>query len=194
MRIVRTFGNTNVRHNKMTQTIIQRMIDTKILILSKGQKFWYYSIIFFLLLIPVMTTIDVIKCYVNHTYNSTKPIDFTFGYIWILPALIFYLIQRHRLKFKTIDVSVDYDRFHHAVKQTAKELKWNISEMTNDFVIAQSGFNWKSWGERITIIHDKDKILFNSICDPGKRPSVTSFGMNKLNLRTFEQFIRSKCG
>ena len=177
----------------MTQTNIQRMIDTKTLTLTKGQIFWYYSIIPFLLLIPVMTTIDVFKFYVTHTYNSTSPIDFTFGYIWILPAIIFYFILRNRLKFKIIDVSIDNDRFHHAMKQAANEFKWNISEMTNDFVVAQSGFSWRSWGERITIINDKNKILFNSICDPDKRTSVSSFGMNKVNRRMFEQFITAKC-
>ena len=168
------------------------MVETKTVNLTKGKKFWHYSVVLFLLIIPVMTTIDVFKYYVTHSYSSTKPIDYTFGYLWILPAIIFYFIQRHGLKFKTIDVSVDNDTFHHAVKKTAKELDWNISEMTNDFVIAKSGFSWKSWGERITIIHDKDKILFNSICDPDRMTSVASFGMNKLNRKTFEQFLEPK--
>ena len=165
------------------------MKETRTLILTRAQTFWHYAIIPFLLIAPAMTTIDVFKYYVTHTYNSTKPIDFTFGYIWILPALIFYFIQRHRLKFTVINISVDNNTFHDAVKQTAKALEWDITQMTNEFVVAKSGFSWRSWGEQITILHDNNKILFNSICDPDNRPSVASFGMNKVNRKTFEKFL-----
>ena len=74
----------------MTQVQIQKMNDTKTLTLTRAQTFSHYSIILFLLIAPVMMTIDVFKYYVTHTYTSTKSIDFTFGYIWILPALTFY--------------------------------------------------------------------------------------------------------
>jgi len=173
----------------MTMSKIHRMKDTKILILTRVQTFWRYSVIPFLLIAPIMTTIDVFKYNVTHTYRSTQPIDFTFGYIWILPALIFYFIQKGRLKFKTIDISVGNNNFHHAVMQTAKEPEWNITLMTNEIVVAKTGFSWRSWGEQITILYDKDKILFNSICDPDNRPSVASFGMNKLNRKIFEKFL-----
>jgi hypothetical protein len=172
---------------------IQRMKETGILTLTMGQTFWHYSIIPFLLIVPIMTTIDVFKYYVTHTYISKHPIDFIFGYFWILPSLIFYFIQKSRLKFKTINLTVDDKAFHDAVKQTAKELDWKIQQMTHDIVVAKSGFSWRSWGEQITILHDTDKILFNSICDPDNRPSVASFGMNKVNLKTFEQIIRQQC-
>jgi hypothetical protein len=177
----------------MTQVQIQKMNDTEILTLTRAQTFWHYSIIPFLLIAPVMTTIDVFKYYVTHTYTSTKSIDFTFGYIWILPALIFYFIQKGRLKFRTINISVDNNTFHKTVEQTAKELEWDIEQMANQIVVAKSGFSWRSWGEQITILHNKDKILFNSICDPDNRPSVASFGMNKVNRKTFEKILKDKC-
>ena len=177
----------------MTQPQIQKMIDTKTLILTREQTFWHYSIIPFLLIAPVVTTIDVFKHYIMHTYYSRAPIDFTFGYMWIFPAIIFCFIQKQRLKFQTINVSVDKDAFHCSVKQTAKELKWVITQTTKDFIIANSGAKWGSWGEQITIIHDNDKVLFNSICDPDSRYTVTSFGMNKLNRKTFEKILNQNC-
>src|SRR5579871_340098 len=173
----------------MTKAQIERMTETKTLILTRGQTFWHYSIVPFLLIAPILTTIDVFKFYATHTYNSTKPIDYIFGYFWILPALVFYLIQKHRLKFKTINVTIANNAFHQAVEKTAKELEWDIKQMTNEVVVAKSGFRWRSWGEQITILHDNDKILFNSICDPDNRPSVASFGMNKVNRVTFEKFL-----
>ena len=87
-------------------------------------------------------------------------------------------------------MSVDTDTFHQAVKETAKDLEWQILKKTNTVIVAKSGFSWRSWGERITIIREKDRVLFNSICDPDNRPSVASWGMNKRNRRTFEEHLR----
>jgi hypothetical protein len=176
----------------MTQLQIQRMKETETLVLTKGQTFWHYTIVHFLLIIPVLTTIDVFKYYVTHTYTAVRPIEdlISTGYIWVFPAIAFFFIQKRRLKFKTINFLVDKDNFKEAVEQTAKEMEWTIEKMTNDIVVAKSGFSWRSWGEQITIIWCKDKILFNSICDPDSIPSVTSLGMNRVNRRILEKFLR----
>jgi len=176
----------------MTQAQIHRMQETETLILTKGQTFWHYSLVPFLLIVPVLTTIDVFKYYVTQTYAAARPIEdmISTGYIWIIPAIAFYFIQRRKLKFRTINISVDKNTFIEAVEQTAMELGWTIEKASSDIIIATSGFSWRSWGERITIIRCSDKILFNSICDPDNRPSVASFGMNRVNRRTFEQFVR----
>lgn len=175
----------------MTQIQIQKMKDTETLVLTKGQTFWHYSIVPFLLIFPVLTTIEVFKFYVTHTFSAPRPIKelISTGYIWVLPAIAFYFIQRHRLKFKIINLSVDKNTFENAVEETAKELEWHFVEKTYDIIIAKSGFSWRSWGEQITIIWSKDKILFNSICDPDNRPSVASFRMNKVNRKTFERVL-----
>lgn len=179
--------------SNMTQKQIQKMLDNETLVLTKAQTFWHYSVVPFLLVLPVLTTIDVFKYYVTHTYTGVPSIEdiMSNGYIWILPAIAFYFIQKRRLKFKTINVSVDKDSFNKAVERTAKELEWSIIKNTKDIVVAKSGFSWRSWGEQITIIWSDDKILFNSICDPDNRPSVASFGMNKLNRKTFEESVKN---
>lgn len=168
------------------------MRDTEILVLTKAQTFWHYSIVPFLLVVPILTTIDVFKYYVTRTYSAVRPIEdlISTGYIWVLPAIAFFFIQKRRLKFKTIHLSVDKDTFKKTVEQTARELEWTIKKVTNDTIIAKSGFSWRSWGEQITIIWCRDKILFNSICDPDNRASVSSFGMNKVNRKKFDQFFQ----
>ena len=168
------------------------MKETETLVLTKGQTVWHYAIVPFLLIVPVLTTVDVFKYYVTHTYSSARPIEdlISTGYIWVLPAIVFYFIQRRRLRFQTINVSIEKGTFEEAVQQTAKELEWTIERATNDVTVAKSGFSWRSWGEQITIIWCKDKILFNSICDHDNKPSVSSFGMNRVNRRTFEQFLK----
>lgn len=176
----------------MTQHQIQRMKDTETLVLTKGQTFWHYSIVPLLLAVPILTTIDVFKYYVAHTYTAARPIEdlISTGYIWVLPAIAFFFIQKRRLKFKIIYISVNKNTFDEVIEQTSRELEWKIKKTANNTVVAKSGFSWRSWGEQITIIWCKDKILFNSICDPDSRPSVSSFGMNKANRKIFEQFLR----
>src|SRR5205085_2808686 len=79
---------------------IQRMKNRETLILTKGQTFWHYSILPLLLVMPVLTTIDIFKYYVTHTYTSVRPIEdlISIGYIWVLPAIAFFFIQKRRLK------------------------------------------------------------------------------------------------
>jgi len=176
----------------MTEHEIQRMKDTETLVLTRGQTFWHYSIVPFLLLVPALTTVNVFKYYVTHTYSAVRPIEdlISTGYIWVLPAVVFFFIQKRRLKFKTINVAVNKGAFREAVEQTARELEWKIEKASNETIIAKSGFSYRSWGEQITIIWCKDRILFNSICDPDNKPSVASLGMNRVNRRVFEQFLR----
>ena len=116
----------------------------------------------------------------------------TWSYLPLIPAVAFYYIQKRRLKFKVINIEVDADTFNNAAKETAKKLDWEIIERRQNLIVARSGFSWRSWGELITIVRDKERILFNSICDPDKIASVASWGMNRVNLDTFEQHLKAK--
>ena len=90
-----------------------------------------------------------------------------------------------------INISVDQVKFKDAAKNTAKELNWKLITVTGDMIVAKTRFSWSSWGELITIVRDNQRILINSICDPGKWVSVASYGRNKNNREVFEQFIRA---
>ena len=141
-----------------------------------------------------MNLIDIFRYYVTETYQGVRSIGemATWSYLPLIAAVAFYCIQKRRLKFKVLEISVDTGTFITAVKETAKQLDWEIIERKNNLIVAKSNFSWRSWGEMITIIKDENRILFNSICDPDNRPSVASWGMNKVNLKTFEQQIRQK--
>ncbi len=178
----------------MTSHSVQKMIETETLALTKGQLFWHYCIIGFFLIPPVMNIIDIFKYYVTHTYEGVRTVGemAAWSYLPLIPAVTFYYIQKRRLKFKVIDIAMDADTFIEAAKETAEQLDWEIIERKNNLIVAKSGFNWRSWGELITIIRVKDRILFNSICDPDNIASVASWGMNRVNMETFEQCARLK--
>jgi len=146
----------------MTASKIQQMKTTEKLVLTKSQLFWHYSIILLLLVSPIYTTIQVFQYYVLHTYDGVRTIQemISVGYIWIIPATVMYFIQKRRLRFRVINLSVTANDFKIAVEQTAKGLEWEIEEKSSNFIIAKSGFSYRSWGELITIIREKEKIFF----------------------------------
>ncbi len=173
---------------------IQRMKNTGRLILSKGDTFWHYSIVTLFLVGPIGSTVEMFKYYAfhsNHSVNVINGIILT-GYPWLIPAVLFYFLQRHRLKFKIINITVNQTTFKMAAAHAAKIRDWKFSSKTADMIEANRGFSWSgSWGERVTIIRDTNRILINSICDPDQRPSIASFGNNRKNIKAFEEELRN---
>jgi hypothetical protein len=71
----------------------------------------------------------------------------------------------------------------------SRDQDWIMEFNSSDCIIATTEFEWKNWGTLITIVHDKDRILVNSICDLYKRPSTISWGQNKKNIQAVKQYI-----
>jgi len=65
-------------------------------------------------------------------------------------------------------------------------MEWFITNNNQNVIVAHRPSNWTgSWGEQITIVKLDGYLLLNSICDPEKPASITSFGWNKRNLKSF---------
>ena len=77
--------------------------------------------------------------------------------------------------------------------KTAEELEWLPVINRADIILSKTNPSWwtGSWGEQITILFDKDKLLINSICDPEKKASVLSFGRNKRNVTKLAEYIEN---
>ena len=180
----------------MTHLDIQNIKETETLKLTKGQLFGHYAIVPFLLISPIMITYSLFQIYVTKTYTGVSTADelMLTGYPWLIPASLLYFIQKRRLRFTAINISVDKEKFHKAAELTAHKLGWTIQHSTTDSIIAvrQGGFSSGSWGELITIIRDSDKVLINSICNPDNIVSVASYGWNKKNVRTFKATLESQ--
>ncbi len=180
----------------MTHIDIQNIKETETLKLPKWQLFGHYAIVPFLLILPIMTTYSLFQIYVTKNYTGVRTADelMLTGYPWLIPALALYFIQKRRLRFTVINVSVNEEKFHKAVELVADTLAWTIQHSSTDSVIAvrKGGFSSGSWGELITIVRDSDKVLINSICDPDNIVSVASYGWNKKNVRTFKATLESQ--
>ncbi len=172
----------------MNRDLINKMIKTKRLELSFWQKVNHYSIIGFFLLFPLYSLITLLEIYITNTYDGVRTADeiLRVSLPWIIPAIVFYFIQKERLQLKKIVIDYTDEEFKEAVSRTKKELEWDIEKNNKSHLVAHRPWNWTgSWGELITIIKLKDGILINSICDPDKWGSVISYGWNRKNIRTF---------
>lgn len=172
----------------MKQEHIKLMIKQKRLKLTFIQTLSHYAIVLFILFMPALTLYSLFEIYVTKSYDGVRSAQelIRVNFFWIIPAAGFYILQRSRLILKEVLISYSDEEFKEAIKRTANELGWQIEFNNKSFFRAYRPFNYTlSWGEMITIIRQKDKLLINSICDPNKMSSVLSFGWNKKNIQTF---------
>ncbi|EMR01455.1 hypothetical protein [Cesiribacter andamanensis] len=172
----------------MKKEWIKTMKVKKRLRLSFWRYIDHYSIVLFMLFITGLFAVGLFHKYVTGTYTgalSSKELLTITGAGCTL-AFILYLIQRKRLKFTEITIQHTEQHFQEAVQRTVSALGWIVETNGKDFFRAYRPWNFTlSWGEMITIIRQKDKLLLNSICDPNQRWPVVSAGWNKKNIHTF---------
>src|SRR5690554_273376 len=118
--------------------------------LSAGQLFWHYSIIFFLLILPLMHGWDLTRYCVLDNYDgvrSPKELIFT-SLPFIALSILFYFVQKRRLRFREFIMPNTNEAFERALKKTSKTLKWKIIEKRKDYARAYRYWSWSgSWGE-----------------------------------------------
>jgi hypothetical protein len=156
--------------------------------LTIGQTIDHYFIVLFLLIVPALTSYDLYKIYVTKTDDGVRTANelIAFSFPFLILSVLFGFLQRHRLKFQEIRINYTDEQFQGAVKKTIEQLKWQIEYNENNSFRAYRPWNWSaSWGEMITIIKERDRLLINSICDPNKTSSVLSWGWNKRNIEVF---------
>jgi protein-S-isoprenylcysteine O-methyltransferase Ste14 len=172
----------------MKKEWLHTMRQQKRLILGFWSTINHYFIVFFFLFISGLLLYSVFQIYVTENYEGVRPAEeLTIGtFPFLIAAIIFYFIQRRRLRFKEVSINYTDHDFQEAIERTMKEYEWQITNNSKSFFRAYRYWNWTgSWGEMITIIRLKVKLLLNSICNPNIASSVASFGWNKRNIGTF---------
>lgn len=164
------------------------MKKNKRLKLTTIQTLIHYGIVLLLLFIVSLTAWSLVEIYIIKTYAGIWTANelIRTSLPFLLLAVFFAFIQHRRLKFKEINVAFTDEQFQEAIERTAKDLKWRIARNNKTFFRAYRPWNWTgSWGEMVTIIKDKDRLLVNSICNPDNMSSVASYGWNRKNIKTF---------
>jgi len=165
----------------MTEEQITKSLETKELKLVGWRKYTHYSIVFFLFFIGAFSLFFYLKDLTR--VDGAWFFLLLFVIVPLSLGLLYYKKQRKKLKFKIINTNLARVEVNEIIQQVSLELKWDIVTSEENVIEAKTspGFLSGSWGELITILFDKHKVLVNSICDPDKRGSVVSFGRNKIN-------------
>ncbi|MCK5846633.1 MAG: hypothetical protein KAG84_04285 [Bacteroidales bacterium] len=161
---------------------------TKRLKLNHWQILDHFFIVVYILIIPGFTLFSLLEIYVTKTYDGVRTANelISTAWPWLILAVVFYFIQKRRLRFIKVGVKYSEQEFQEAIERTSKEYEWQIVHNNKKLFQAHRPSNWTgSWGEMITIIKGEDRLFLNSICDPNKMSSVVSFGWNKRNIDTF---------
>lgn len=167
----------------MTKEKVKYGLENRELKLSFWEKVQHYGIVGFCFIMPVTFAFKHLKDYFE---NSPKPIKS--GEIWflIIPTLLgilFFYLQKSRLKFKEVNTNLNKSQLKKIINKVAEELEWHIYVSNSKVIIAKThpGFLSGSWGEQITILFDYKKILVNSVCDLDEKSSIVSMGRNRQN-------------
>ncbi len=176
----------------MTDEQIESSIASGELQLTIWAKLTHYGIsVAFFLVLP-MTILFNIKDNFDGTYTPFQVSHFWFLMGSTFLALLLYRIQRSKLKLKIIETPLTREQLDPIISKVANELEWFPYVVNEKVILAKSypDFLSGSWGEQITILFDRNRILVNSICDPDKKSSVVSYGRNKENVDRLTEAIQ----
>jgi len=129
--------------------------------LTGWEKIWYYdtSILF-------LIGASIFGFFFFQSYR-TQPQNFGLLYlpfIFLIVSIIFFFIGKNRLYFEEYKGQLSDKDFKKAVKITAKELRWEIIDLTNNYAKA---FRYAEplggSDERIIIKKTSDKVYINSL-------------------------------
>lgn len=113
------------------------MRKTRRLKLTALQTFTHYFIVLLSSMMPLITLWDLAKiCFCANDGAQSAIELITVGLPFAVFALIAFLKQRHRLKFRIIRILNSDDEFQEAVARTCITLQWNLETNLPDFLRA----------------------------------------------------------
>ena len=140
--------------------------------LTIEQAIMHYAIVWFSLLFPCFVISGFIKDYINNTHSGVRsPSDLIqTGINFSLIAIVFFFIQRHKLKFLQYKINLTQENFEEAIRRTAKVENWTITTYNKQVIQAIHRPDiWMGAGEMITIMKQGNTVLINSISNPNER-------------------------
>ena len=146
------------------------------------------------MLLPTLELYDRLVGFTKPTV--VKPGDRAFMAFVLVPfilGIVAFAYQKRQLRFTRLDTIETKVHNRKLIEEISKKLKWSIIASREEIFIAVTNppFWSGSWGERITVLYDKNAILVNSICDPNKQPSLVSCGRNNANIRAVIRKVKN---
>jgi hypothetical protein len=171
----------------MEEQEITRMLTTRRLILNWSQTILHY---FLPIILLIMNAIFVYGIFIS-PWGISKPFKFEFFGVTSTMNLLLFIYQSRALKFTQVATELDHEVVMKLIKKSEQENNWIPILSDSKLYVAKirPSFSFGNFDEQITIIIQPGFVLFNSIGDPDKNPSLSSLGRNKKPLRSFERNI-----
>ena len=131
----------------------------------------------------------------NSLEESTNTSYFYFTLFYSISVLTFLIYVTYKftrlLKFKKIIGQSNYNN-RKIAKKVLEKLGWSIVYDTKNYIVINPNESSFALGQQITLIFNKDEILFNSFgYFRNFLKSPISFGKNSANFKKFNEFFES---
>lgn len=169
----------------MKKELIKASLLSGELKLSFWQKFTHFGIVFYFLTIPILFLFLYLKDYIlyGHVHIKEGVVYMGFGSLFL--SGLFYYLQKRKLMFKITETQLELNVLRNIILETGKSNGWTTKTNNKSVVVFKThpGFLSGSWGEQVTVLFSRRKVMINSICDLDKKSSVVSYGGNKRNVK-----------
>ena len=161
--------------------------------LTGKEKLTHYKIVF---LSGISSILIIVSYFINESNTNGRRDLLLFGVAMLMVGIFDYFNQKRKLRFEQIKTFLTRGELDEIISKTCMKLDWLKQIETDEIFIAKTEPSYLSgsWGERITIIFGTDELLINSICDPTKSSSITSFGRNRKHVDEIKLEIQKREG
>ncbi len=178
---------------RLTKEQVQKIKERKRVKLTFTQWLVHYSVVIFLLAIPVPIGLDLVEIHITNNYTGVRTTaELTITTIaLLLPAILFAFIQHDKLNFRDIPLSCSDEQFAEAIARSKAKYQWHTVQETKNIFRAWRVADHGDSNELLTVINDKDRILINSITNPdswhvifpsGNRKNINDFLTNLIDI------------
>jgi hypothetical protein len=164
-------------------------VTTQRLLLRPSDLLTHYTLPLYLLIPSVVTAC----CLLTHHYvSSAIPAMAVMCAVTLAASGLSAWYQTRALRFRVFQTSSDAHENYEKVLHAMHKEDWQIQHVqpSSRIVATVRGFPL-TWGERVEVRFDGRDVLVNSICDPGKFPSVASWGRNREHLNYIGHAVTS---
>jgi hypothetical protein len=122
----------------MKRELVEKSIETGELQLEFWQKITHYEIVFYSIFLSLMFSAFYIYDRLN---KAPKPFLNVLVWFIVIPAIIgiiFYFIQKNRLKFTIIRTNLSRNQIDEIVKEVSNKLEWHKHKYTKKIFIAKT--------------------------------------------------------
>ncbi|AXP81157.1 hypothetical protein CJ739_2076 [Mariniflexile rhizosphaerae] len=176
----------------MTTEEIKYSLTNNHLKLSLIDKLNHYGKTLIFLILPIIYVFLKVKSFFTHERVNSDNKTLIFVGVFTILGIIFLIIQKRQLKFKSIRTRLPENELIALIKKVCDEKEWTIYDFGKNYLKIKtfSDLLTGSFGEDITIILDKNLVLINSKCKLSKRNYLFS-NPNTQNINVFFERIKA---